>query len=471
MRKMTIRAAAALLICVLCFGMLVGCRETAMENLDERIVETYWYSEGDSSILYFYRDGQVDLYALESELVYRVKLNGKYMIPSEGRLEMRFANSQPLVGDYSILPNGNLRFVSDTGLTSVYVAVSGEGLTASTADLSAGTDVPIQSMDPPEDFSTGTEQYIKLPDFSKAECEKIDRTPTEAEKTIYLADYVFNNGYYTPVTDREAKEGDTVVIAYDAFVNEIWATDESVSQTVAVLGSGIYAEEIEAALVGKKPGADRINVTLTLPEDYGNTKYAGKDIRYSITLYSICEYDMEKLSNAAFTGYDSYEALVQSLAEEIAAVKDSNAKYIRARVGVEYALEHAEVLAWPKNAVEYYYNNAMTQYQAAALQSGMTVAQYAEKYFEMSKEEFLTLLQSDSEMVIKQQLVLYGIVEQNGLADDPSVYDTVALEVAKVQGYTTVEQALQSMGEQGLRDNVYQYLATEYLASVVKEAE
>lgn len=88
----------------------------------------------------------------------------------------------------------------------------------------------------------------------------------------------------------EVKDGDTVNIDYvgkiDGEAFDGGSTDGS--GTDLVIGSGSYIDDFEDQLIGSHPG-DKVEVTVTFPDDYQATDLAGKEAVFDVTVNGIYE--------------------------------------------------------------------------------------------------------------------------------------------------------------------------------------
>ncbi len=84
------------------------------------------------------------------------------------------------------------------------------------------------------------------------------------------------------------EDGDTVNIDYvgkiDGTVFEGGSTDGM--GTDLVIGSGSYIDDFEDQLIGSHPG-DKVEVTVTFPEDYQKADFRGKEAVFDVTVNGI----------------------------------------------------------------------------------------------------------------------------------------------------------------------------------------
>ena len=120
-----------------------------------------------------------------------------------------------------------------------------------------------------------TKPAVKLGDYKGLTVEKQDRELTDDEVNQYietrresLAELV--------VKEDAAESGDTVVIDYEGFVDEV-AFDGGKDENYSLeLGSGQFIPGFENQLIGAKPGED-VEVKVTFPEQYHAEDLAGKE--------------------------------------------------------------------------------------------------------------------------------------------------------------------------------------------------
>lgn len=86
------------------------------------------------------------------------------------------------------------------------------------------------------------------------------------------------------------EDGDTVNIDYVGTVDgtEFDGGSTGGMGTDLTIGSGLYIDNFEDQLVGSHPG-DKVEVTVTFPEDYGKEDLNGKEAVFDVTVNGIYE--------------------------------------------------------------------------------------------------------------------------------------------------------------------------------------
>ena len=122
--------------------------------------------------------------------------------------------------------------------------------------------------------------------------EEATTTPevTEAAETTTTPEATEAAEKLNTDSSLEVKDGDTVNIDYvgkiDGEAFDGGSTDGS--GTDLVIGSGSYIDDFEDQLIGSHPG-DKVEVTVTFPDDYQATDLAGKEAVFDVTVNGIYE--------------------------------------------------------------------------------------------------------------------------------------------------------------------------------------
>ncbi len=123
---------------------------------------------------------------------------------------------------------------------------------------------------------------------------------------------------------RPAQKGDYVIIEYQAYEAGRPLEEGKAIDTTLEIGSGRFIPEVEEQLIGLKFGEER-EMEVTLPEDYGYKKWAGKKISIHVKIKEIKEKILPSLDDefAKDLGdYSSLEELKSKIREEIRKEKE-----------------------------------------------------------------------------------------------------------------------------------------------------
>ena len=118
--------------------------------------------------------------------------------------------------------------------------------------------------------------------------------------------------------DHKAAKGDITVIDFVGTVDGVEFPGGSSNGFYLELGSGSFIPGFEDQLVGAKKG-DKIDVSVTFPEDYANKDLAGKPAKFAVTIQEIRVPQDTKIDEEAAKsmGFESVEALTKSAREQV----------------------------------------------------------------------------------------------------------------------------------------------------------
>lgn len=146
----------------------------------------------------------------------------------------------------------------------------------------------------PEATEEVTEEATETPEVTEAadatetpeatEAADTTETPEATEEATEEATA------YSTDTSLTVKDGDTVNIDYVGKIDGTAFDNGSTNGkgTDLTIGSGSYIDDFEDQLVGAHPG-DKVEVTVTFPDDYQATDLAGKEAVFDVTVNGIYE--------------------------------------------------------------------------------------------------------------------------------------------------------------------------------------
>lgn len=169
-------------------------------------------------------------------------------------------------------------------------------------------------------------------DFSKIELEKIVVKVSDQEVDEALQRLAAQNRVAEPIDKaRKAKEGDVAVIDFVGRVDGEEFPGGAGQDFNLELGSGQFIPGFEDQVVGAKPG-EKLDVTVTFPEDYNAPGLAGKEAVFEVTVKEIREFKDASVDDAlaANMGFENLsklrEAVQENLEREYAAMSRTGLK-------------------------------------------------------------------------------------------------------------------------------------------------
>lgn len=274
------------------------------------------------------------------------------------------------------------------------------------------------------------DKYITIGQYKGLSLEKVVETITDTEVEGSISQDLAMTK--EEVKDGVVEEGDTVVVNYVGTENGKEFNGGSAENQEITIGSGGYIPGFEDGILGMKKGETK-DVPLTFPEDYIEPSMAGKDVVFKITLQSFKRApelnDDWVAKNTDFKTVEEYKEDKKKLLQESAEKMAESVLYQNAWNQV---YEASEVKEYPEKDVEEAYAEFETQIKSYAKQGGMELEDYLESQ-QVSKEAFETQCQEYAEARVKQNLILQGIMDAEGMTLEDK--ESLAVQDELIQNY------------------------------------
>ena len=312
---------------------------------------------------------------------------------------------------------------------------------------------------------------ITLGQYKGLTLTSVSQATVDAEITSIL------EGYTEFVTvDREAKEGDTVNINFVGTMDgEVFegGTDDSEEGTNLELGSNMFIDGFEEALVGSVAGEERV-LELTFPEDYYEDM-AGKDVVFTVTVNEVQEKVVPELTDEFVANnlgeYNTVDEFVNGLRENL-----NNTSYYEQVM--ELVIGSSEIAEYPEDLVkeetdrmvEYYLSYA--EYYASMTGIDTVTALYYVSGL-TSEEELKTASEEYAYQMVKNTMVLEEIANVEGIEVSEEEYNKRALEYAASYGYEDVATFETDYGKEEVEGIILLDLVMEFLVdeAIIVDAE
>ncbi|MBQ3335354.1 MAG: trigger factor [Eubacteriaceae bacterium] len=209
--------------------------------------------------------------------------------------------------------------------------------------------------------------------------------------------------------DDAAKEGDTVVIDYEGFMNDEPFEGGKDTDYSLELGSHTFIPGFEEGLIGAKADTD-VDVKLTFPEEYHADNLAGQDAVFKVHVHEVQRKELPDLDDEFakdVSEFDTLQELTQDVADKLQKEQDQQRRINAENKVIEEAVANAEVDI-PDALVEEEANRSMQQMEQQIAGQGMSFDDFL-KYTGSSREQYLENLKPDAERNIKADFVLNAI--------------------------------------------------------------
>ena len=286
-----------------------------------------------------------------------------------------------------------------------------------------------------------------LGQYKGIEAPKAAVTVTDEEVDADIKQLASRNSSISTV-ERAAKDGDTVIIDFDGYMDGV-AFDGGKGENYTLrLGSGTFIPGFEDQVVGMAAG-DEKDVEVTFPADYGTQELAGKPATFKVKVHEVKEtlvpeLDDEFAKDVSETA-ETLEDLKKERREKLEKDKADEAEHNFKNEVVKKAMDNLEAVI-PDAMVEAQLDDMMNQYAMNMQSSGFTLEQYAQ----MMGTTIQGLREQSREGAVQQirnTLLLEKVAEEENIqVTDEELeeeYQTMAkeydMEVEKVKEYLPLE--------------------------------
>ncbi len=300
---------------------------------------------------------------------------------------------------------------------------------------------------------------VELGEYKGLEVVKEAVSVSDEDVDKELARMQERNARITTV-ERPAKDGDTVVIDFEGFVDGVAFEGGKADGYSLKLGSGSFIPGFEDGCIGLSAG-DEKDVEVTFPEDYGAAELAGKPAVFKVKVSEVKETVLPELDDefakdvSEFDTLDEYKADIRAKELEKRQLEADNDFKSAA---LSKAMDNMKVEI-PNSMVEQELDKVVEQYGYQIQMSGMSMEQYLQM-MGTDANGFRSTLRPVALDQVKSRLLLEKIAEVEGItvsdeeveAEYASMAEQYVMEVDKVKEYVDAEDLRRDLGYRKARD-------------------
>ncbi len=263
-------------------------------------------------------------------------------------------------------------------------------------------------------FEVGVRPAAELGDYAGLEVGRREAEVPEEDVQAEL-DRLRESLASLETVEREAAEGDYVVIDFEGFVDDEPFEGGDARGFLLELGSNRLIPGFEEQLTGVKAGDDR-EVKVTFPDDYQAEHMAGKEATFKVAVKEVKEKRLPELDDELAVeagGFDSLDELKDDLRTRLREAHEEaiereyreaavDAVASQAKIDVPHELVHAKA-------------HEMWHVTARRLQAqGLNPEQYLQ-ITNKTEEELVTESEPDAERALRREAALAAVVEAEGI--------------------------------------------------------
>ena len=248
-----------------------------------------------------------------------------------------------------------------------------------------------------------------------------------------------------PVSDS-AKEGDLVTVNYVGTKNGQTFDGGTANNYDFVIGQGQMFDEFENGVIGMKKGETK-EIKIDFPSDYADETLAGQEVVYKVTVQNVRRAgeltDEWVAKNTDYTTVDEYRESVRSQLEEEA---KNSAQEVLKNTAWSTVLENSEVKEYPQEDVDTAISEFKSSMEVYAKQADMTLEEFIDSQG-ISQDDFDEQCQQYAEGKVKQNLIVQGIMDAEGLSLDDKESLQLQEELVEQMGAGDIAELVGTYGQ------------------------
>lgn len=305
---------------------------------------------------------------------------------------------------------------------------------------------------------------VKLGEYKGLEVEAFDTTVTEEDVNKELEALQNRQAELVVKEDGKAENGDTVVIDFEGFVNDVAFEGGKGENYSLEIGSGSFIPGFEEQLVGTAAG-ESTDVTVTFPEEYHAAELAGKPAVFKVTVHEIKAKELPALDDEFAKDVDdeveSLDELKGKIKARLQEEKNHEAEHHLQDSLIEKAVEGVEVEV-PAVMVETEINRMMQEFEQRLQMQGMNL----ELYFQFSGQDEQALrgqMKDEAQKRVRVNLTLEAIAQAENLEATDEDVNAELEKMAQMYNMTVenIKNALGGLG--GIKSDLKLKKAVDFL--------
>ncbi|MBQ4048220.1 MAG: trigger factor [Clostridia bacterium] len=310
---------------------------------------------------------------------------------------------------------------------------------------------------------------VKLGAYKGLEAEQAAVVITEEDVDKELEGRRKRNGRLETV-EREAAEGDTVVIDFEGFLDDVAFEGGKAENHSLRLGSGQFIPGFEDQLIGTKAG-DEKDVNVTFPEAYQAEELAGKPVVFKVKVHEVKENVLPDLDDEFAKDVSEFETLAEfreDLKRKLQIVREkSSAEEFEGKL-LEKLVENMEVEI-PDCMIEQQLDRIAEDFEYRLRSQGMTLQGYLQMSG-MDIEGFRNTFRDRAEAQVKTTLALEAVAAAENF--EVSAEDIEAEYGKMAEMYkASVEDLKKYMSEEAVKEDMLKAKAVELIKETAVKVE
>lgn len=294
---------------------------------------------------------------------------------------------------------------------------------------------------------------VKVSEYKGLPANRTEVTVSDEEIDREIDAVRNRNARVLTVEDRNAQDGDEVVIDFEGFLDGVAFDGGKGEKQVLKLGSGSFIPGFEEQIVGHAKG-EEFDITVTFPAEYGEASLAGKEAVFKIKLHEIKQTELPLLDDEFVKDVSEFDTVAQyreSVQKKIEERKNASADSEVERQLIDHLIENmsGEI---PDCMIENEIDSYVNDYDYRLKSQGASLELYYQ-YTGSTEQQLRDSFKAEAERQVKSRLALERVAKTEKLKAGKKELEEEYKKIAS--GYNVdVDYVKKNIPEEGLSEDI-----------------
>lgn len=314
----------------------------------------------------------------------------------------------------------------EDAINELYPVALGEAIEEAELEVVARPEVEVVSVEKADGLVFKATCIVKpevnVSDYKGIAVEKTVNTVTEEDIDKKIEAMRDRNSRLVDVTDRNSKNGDTVIFDFDGSVDGVPFDGGKAEKFSLALGSGQFIPGFEPQLENRAIG-DEFDVEVSFPEDYHAAELKGKAAVFACKMHEIKSKELPELDDEFAKDVSEFDTLAELKADLKQKMQEQNDKASSDEVEnklIDKVIEKLEGEI-PDEMIEARIDDMLRDFEYRLQSQGMNLETYLQ-YTNMPIDSFRQTFKDQADKQVKIRLALEKIAQIEDIkVDDEAI--------------------------------------------------
>lgn len=311
---------------------------------------------------------------------------------------------------------------------------------------------------------------VTLGKYKGVTVTKIDTSVTDEEVDAEV-ETQRNNNARTVSVERPIENGDTAVIDFEGFVDDVAFEGGKGENYDLEIGSHSFIDTFEDQLVGKVAGDD-VDVQVTFPEQYQAEELAGKPALFKVKIHEVKAKELPELDDEFAQDVSEFDTLAEykeDVKKKLTERKEADAHRTKEDEAIAKIIDDAK-MDIPEAMIDNQVNSMINDFANNMMQQGLSMEQYMQ-FTGMTMDKFKEQVRPDAVKRIQSSLVLEQIAKDENLEVTDADVDAEIEKMAAAYGMEVdkIKDYIQDAEKESMKKDIAIEKAVSFIMDNVKE--